>query len=102
VREVEAWIMADREAFSDFLGIPVKNITDSPESLSDPKDYLLNILRKKAKTRKIKDMIPRGSAHIGPMYNEVICEFINNKWSVERACKNAPSLLGSVSALERL
>jgi hypothetical protein len=102
VREVESWLMADKDAFARFLGVASANFAGAPEMLSDPKQSLLNVLRHKATKKKIRDMIPTGRAHIGPTYNENLCEFITTTWSVERACANAPSLRRALSALGRV
>ncbi len=102
VREVEAWLMADKEEFAKFFGISSANFDDAPEKLPDPKQFFLNVLRRKAKKKKIKDMLPTGSAHVGPEYNETLCEFIKTVWSVDRACSRSPSLQRALSALGRL
>ncbi len=102
VREVEAWIMADKEGLSEYLGISKTNFVDDPESLSDPKKFLINVLRQKARTKKIRDTIPKGTAAIGPMYNANLCQFVRDAWSPENACLRAPSLLRAFNALKRL
>ncbi len=102
VREVEAWLMADKDDFAKFLGISSSNFADAPETLPDPKQFFLNVLRRKATRKKIRDMLPTGKAHIGVAYNEKLCEFINNFWSIDRACAKAPSLQKALSALGRL
>ena len=40
VREVEAWLLADRDGLARFLGISVANFFLDPEALSDPKQHL--------------------------------------------------------------
>ncbi|MCX6901909.1 MAG: hypothetical protein NTW03_00195, partial [Verrucomicrobia bacterium] len=44
VREVEAWVLADREAFARFLGIKADQIP-SPDLIADPKRLLIDLAR---------------------------------------------------------
>jgi len=102
VREIESWILADRAAWAKYIGIPASNFSPTPEALDDPKKHIFNVLRRKGNTKKTHGMLPQGSAHIGPTYNSVICDFIRNHWSVRRAREKAPSLQKAMAALERL
>lgn len=102
VREIEAWIMADRRAWASHLGIPLANFTETPDALPDPKQFLLNVVRSKGKKKMHAEMLPRGTAHIGPRYNEVLCSFIQKKWSPDRAAENSPSLKRAIQALQQL
>ena len=36
VREIESWILADKAAFADFMGIPRANFSNEPDKLRDP------------------------------------------------------------------
>jgi hypothetical protein len=102
VREIEAWVIADRDAWSNFISIPKANFASSPETLDDPKQHLFNVIRRKGKKRWQRDMLPIGSASIGPRYNEVLCEFIEHHWSSERARMNSQSLDKTIRALGTL
>ncbi len=102
VREVEAWLMADREALARYLGISPTNIPRDPDDLGDPKQELLNAIRRKGCKNWHKDMLPRGSAHVGPQYNERICDFVNSAWVPARAAGNSPSLKRAIESLSRL
>lgn len=46
VQEVEAWLMAHREAMSDFLHLPISRIPSDPETLSSPKEQLIRLAQK--------------------------------------------------------
>jgi hypothetical protein len=94
VCEVEAWLMADREGFAQFSGVPLHRMPDHPESLSDPKEALLNLVRRYGKRAIKADMLPeKGStARVGLAYNQVLCTFIQQSWSSQRARKIAGSL----------
>ena len=99
VREIESWIIADHKVWSDFIGIPAGNFSSKPDELDDPKKHLLNVIRKKGKKKIHREMLPSGTAQIGPRYNEIMCDFIENTWEPERAAKNSPSLDRAIKAL---
>jgi hypothetical protein len=99
VREIESWILADRAAWAKHIGIPVGNFSTDPDSLPDPKQHLLNVLRRKGTKKVHREMLPVGTAHIGPRYNEVLCDFVEKSWSPERAAMNSPSLNRAIQAL---
>jgi hypothetical protein len=92
VREVEAWLMSDRKNLAAFLSSAVTRLPVYPEKETDPKITLFNVIRKTRKRRLIDEMVPQPGAHIGPLYNERMCEFVRNHWQVEIAKENAPSL----------
>lgn len=99
VREVESWIMADHEAWSSFIGIPVANFSTQPDQLDDPKRYLLNVIRRKGRKKIHREMLPQGANRIGPRYNEILCDFVESSWEPERAAKRSPSLDRAMNAL---
>lgn len=94
VREVEAWVLADRQAFADFASIPVTKISAEPENLPDPKQVLVNLVRQSKSRRLRTELVPeQGTAlSIGPLYNERLGEFVRSAWHPARAAEAAPSL----------
>ena len=101
-REVETWLMADREAFASFLRIRVQDITGTPEQITDPKEYLIGLARK-SKNRLIReDIVPLdGSlATKGPDYNGRLAEFLLSRWRMKIAMQNSPSLARAVYSLQ--
>lgn len=95
VRETEAWLLADRNGFSEFSGIPVDRIAAQPESLDDPKAFLLEIVKRYSRKRAFKaDILPeRGStAKVGLGYNQALCRFVQETWSIDKASSVAVSL----------
>jgi hypothetical protein len=102
VREVESWILADHEAWADYIKIPGDNFSKTPDQLEDLKQHLLTVIRRKGKKKIHQEMLPKGAAHIGPLYNEVLCEFINTSWQPERAAENSPSLDRALKALMKI
>jgi hypothetical protein len=99
VREIESWIIADHEAWAEFIGIPAENFSTKPDELDDPKRHLLNVIRRKGRKKIHREMLPSGAAQIGPRYNEILCDFVENAWEPERAAKNSPSLDRAIKAL---
>ena len=100
VREAESWIMADRANLAKFLGIAQVNIPQNPDTLEDPKQKLLNIIRTKGMKKWHREMLPQGrTASIGPLYNEKLCGFINDYWDPIKAAKHSESLTKALNAL---
>lgn len=98
--EVESWLLADREGLSHFLGISLTHFSKEPDRLPDPKQDLFNILRRGRK--KIhKQMLPSGSAHVGPEYNSELSRFVRQQWNIEQAANLSPSLQRAVAAIHR-
>lgn len=94
VREVEAWLLADGEAFAAFIGIDPGKVPSLPETLPDPKQRLLNLVRKSRQRNLKQDILPAPGARTvqGLGYNEQLCRFVRNHWRVDCAVAHAPSL----------
>jgi hypothetical protein len=92
VREVEAWILADREAFARFLGIKAALLPMFPEQITDPKAELIRLSKKSPRRELRTGFAPNGSATIGPRHNEFLCGFVRDFWNPEAASVGAPSL----------
>lgn len=98
VREVEAWLLADREGIASFLGISATRIPSLPDEDADPKATLLAIARRSRNKRLVKELAPEvGSrAKTGPLYNQRMCGFVHDLWDVERAAAISPSLARTI------
>ena len=94
VREIEAWVMADQQGFAEFCGVPGNRLSPQPEALPDPKQELLNLVRRGRKRKLIDDVVPMQGTPMskGPLYNERLIQFVQDDWSVDRAAVSAPSL----------
>jgi len=99
VREVEAWLLADRKGIADFLHVAIEKVPPSPESMDDTKQAMFNVIRKSRKRRLVEEMVPQSGAHIGPLYNDRMRDFALNCWRIETAAANAPSLDRSISRI---
>lgn len=104
VREVEAWLLADRERIASFLQVPLKTVPVDPESLNNPKETVVN-LASRSRSRNIReDMVPRlGSGRsIGPAYSSRLIEFAANQWRPNLAAAQSSSLQRAIYCLKRL
>lgn len=93
VREVESWLLANREGVAELFGVPIKMIPQNPDLIADPKKILINIA-KKSKKKDVKcDIVPVGkNAAIGPAYNSRLSCFVDVKWDIKEAIVNSESL----------
>jgi hypothetical protein len=94
VREIESWIMADRENLAKFLQVNIEQIPLKPENEYDPKQKLINIARK-SRSKAIRDsLVPKqnSTAQVGRLYNFEMKRFIRDYWSLENARANSSSL----------
>ncbi len=94
VREIEAWLLADREGFAKLSGAPVGKVPHMPELLDDPKSALLNLVARYGNRRLKDELLPAKGSHasVGFGYNQTLSQFVRKSWSVARAAENASSL----------
>jgi hypothetical protein len=97
-KEIDAWILSDRESFAKWMSIPVNKIPVNTQEIPDPKQFIINLARKSRKNI-IKDIIPQGTAAQGPGYNILLQRFIIEQWNSENAANCNESLR---KAIERL
>ena len=104
VREVEAWLLADREGMAKFLSIAQSRIPASPESLDNPKNVLVDLARRSRRKAIREDMVPRpGSGRsIGPAYTSRLIEFAYTFWRPEVAAHHADSLRRCCGCIQEL
>lgn len=101
VREVEAWVLADRLRFANWLGIAETEVPVDPESCRDPKADLLNLAAKSQKRDLKEGLLPKKGAPtpVGLEYNDLLCDFVETKWRLDEAVKTAPSLARAILRL---
>jgi hypothetical protein len=97
-KEIDAWILSDREEFAKFLGVPCNKIPVDTQELADPKQYIINLARRSRK-KIIKDIIPSGLGTQGPGYNLLLQDFVINAWNPDRASENNLSLQKAIIRL---
>jgi len=104
VRELESWLLADRDAIARFLGISVARIPADPEAIPNPKQSFVNLARNCRKRARKEAIVPADgvSASTGPDYLGAIAELVRDYWDVERASAMAPSLARCVTRLREI
>ena len=94
VRASESWLMADRQAIADFLGVSITLIPRSPEEETQPKQRMVTLARR-SRWRAIRaGMVPDegDSRSVGPEYTFMMAEYARDRWCPRRAAERAPSL----------
>ena len=101
VMEIESWVMADRQAFASFIGVSLVRIPMEPDSVNNPKEFVLNLARRHAKPGLRNALVPSpgSTASIGPEYNPKMIEFVSQRWNAQRAAKVSASLQRAISAV---
>jgi|SRR5450432_704259 len=101
VREVESWLLADRDGLADFLGIGVAVMPSQPDQIPDPKQSLVNLARRSRRRTLRESIVPRdGSTAVqGPDYNGCLGDFVRGHWNRNAALGGSPSLEGAWSRL---
>lgn len=100
VPEIEAWLLASRQALAKYMQISVNSIPDRPESIPNPKQVLIN-LAARSRSRSIREDMRRPDGRIGPAYTARIIEFAQRHWDIEEAMQLSESLRRCVQALRR-
>jgi hypothetical protein len=107
VREIEAWLLADRERFTSFFAVPASAVPDQPDEIPDPKSTLLAAIRRSRRKAIRADMVPRpGSGRqVGAAYTSRLIEFASNTnrgWRPNVAAQRSPSLSSCLTRLDSL
>lgn len=89
VREVEAWLLAHRSAFAEFVGVREGLVPRNVEQIDDPKKTLIDIVRRSRRKRIREDIVPpqRSTREQGPDYNGRLVRFVEGHWD-PRDCAN--------------
>lgn len=92
VMEVESWLLADRSGICNFLGVPYNKVPDNPETISQPKETLIELTRKFGRYHKDAIVNKFDDTQPGPDYNGTLGRFVVEKWNVEDAARSSQSL----------
>jgi hypothetical protein len=94
VREIEAWLMADREALAQFFAVDLTKIDLNPDRLPDPKESLVSLARNSRKAAIRREMVPAPGikGRVGPGYTSRLIDFIQGPWRPEVASESSDSL----------
>lgn len=104
VREVEAWLLADRQNLAAFLSVPVSRMPREPEGIVDPKQVLVNLARRSRRRSICRGIVPveGTTATQGPEYNSMLGRFVVDHWDIPAARREADSLDRAIQALRQL
>jgi len=102
VREVESWVIADRDRFAKFLGIRKTLVPVNVDAIDDPKECLINLARKSRRRNLREDIVPTegSTAKQGPDYNGRLISFVEEFWNPYEAMRKSPSLERTIGAVE--
>lgn len=104
VREMEAWLLADRDGMARFTGAPLDKIPPEPDACADPKREIVALVRQYGKPGLKKDIVPAAgsSAPVGPGYAPQIARFIHDVWNPDNALAHSRSFARAVQALRQI
>jgi len=104
VREIESWLLADREALAGYLKVSPDILPASPDELAEPKTALVALARRSRLASIRRDMVPAqgSSARVGPVYNGHLIRFATDFWDPVRGSRRSPSLRRALTALREL
>jgi hypothetical protein len=103
VREVESWLLGDKKNFATFFSIRQELIPSMPDTLKDPKHTVIALVKKSRKRSIREAIVPLDDyASIGPGYNLVFQDYIQNHWDITTACQHSPSLDRAMQALNKI
>jgi hypothetical protein len=103
VREIEAWLLADRQGMAALMGVSEASLPPEPDALPDPKQALLNAARNAGRSVRSELIVSRGAiASQGLGYNRVLSEYVSTSWNINRAVERSASLRRAVTRLGAL
>ena len=104
VRELESWLLADAERFSIYFGVSRALVPTSPDDLQDPKQTLINLVRRSRRRSVREDVVPDQNLgqSIGPAYTARILDYVTteNGWRVTEAAQASASLRRALSEIQ--
>ena len=104
VREMETWLLADREAAARFLSVPGSRIPQDPETVANPKEFVVSLARRSRRRDIRVDMVPRpGSGRaVGPAYTSQLADFASTSWRPPVASERSDSLRPAIRCIRQL
>ena len=107
VREIESWLLADRERLAKFLSVGASHIPLDPEKLDSPKSTMVEIARHSRRRGIREDMVPRPESgrKVGPAYASQLIECAGDSkrgWRPNVAAEISDSLNRCMRCMLRL
>jgi hypothetical protein len=104
VRMVEAWLLADTAAVSEYFAVTTSRVPPDPDRLDNPKLALVDLCRR-SRLRAVREGMvppPRGRGSVGPEYTTLVSAFFETRWEPDVAARRSPSLDRALQHLDRL
>lgn len=94
VRQIEAWLLADRKEIAKFLVVRPALIPPNPDAINNARDVMVGLAARSRRPAIRKDMVPRpGSGRaVGPAYTSRLMEFAGTHWRPDVAAGASDSL----------
>jgi hypothetical protein len=104
VRSVEAWLMADRNAFARFFKVRPGHIPQEPDKLANPKRALVDLCRASRSPEVRRALVPREGAGrmVGAEYVDWVTRFAAEEWEALAAAQRSPSLARAITRVREL
>jgi hypothetical protein len=107
VREIEAWLLSDRERIAAYLSVPLSQVPYDPESLDNAKLAMVNLARQSRRREIRADMVPaQGIRRVeGNAYVARLIEFVmvaEARWRPDVAAQSSESLRRCLKCIRRL
>lgn len=93
VRQVESWLLADRESIANLFNVSLRRLPGNPDKLPDAKQFLLQLASHAPRRVREELLAEHGaSASQGLGYNTFLCDFVRSRWKPARAANRSDSL----------
>lgn len=104
VREVEAWLLADRLGIADFLAVPASCIPSDVSRIRDPKRYISRLAARSRRKEIREDLArtPGTRSKTGPYFHQSLQHFVRNLWDIDVAINHSADLSRAVAALDKI
>ncbi|MBN7761717.1 hypothetical protein JYP52_11250 [Nitratireductor aquibiodomus] len=99
VKEVEAWLLADHENLKAYLGVRGNKIPRDTQ-MDNPKEFLLQYVRRFGNRKAKEELLPKGAAPIGLGYNRYLGQFVEEHWDFESAAERNESLQRALTRIK--
>jgi len=93
VRQVESWLLADRDGIARLLNVSIRQLPPDPDSLADAKRSLLQLAQRAPRAVR-EDLVAESGAVAaqGLGYNAVLSNFVRTSWDPSQALHRSNSL----------
>jgi hypothetical protein len=107
VREVEAWLLADRDRIAHFLSVAKARVPIEPEAEEHPKNVIVNLAASSRRRDIREDIVPRrgSGGAVGPAYTSRLIEYVQDQqsgWRPQVAADHSESLRRCIACLREL